>query len=191
MTRTQYDTAVSLDGFIADEQDSLTWLEELGDDPDNTAIFEEFMDGVGAMAMGATTYRWVVDSLELTRHPERWTDVYADIPTWVFTHHPLPVVPGANVRFVAGDVAQYHPEMVRAAGGRNVWVVGGGPLAAQFASAALLDDIILSMAPVTLGAGRPVMPLRLDAGVLHLASVRMAGEFVALRYELVDRGREG
>ena len=53
MTRTQYNTAVSLDGFIADEHDSLTWLEELGEDPDNTAIFEEFMDGVGAMAMGA------------------------------------------------------------------------------------------------------------------------------------------
>lgn len=185
MTRTQYNTAVSLDGFIADEHDSLDWLEELGEDPDNTAIFEEFMSGVGAMAMGSTTYRWIRDSLELARHPERWTDVYGDLPAWVFTHHPLPVVRGANIRFVAGEVAQHHAEMVRSAAGKNLWIVGGGPLAAQFAEAGLLDDIILSLAPVTLGAGRPVMPLRLDDGALRLASVRTAGQFVALRYEVL------
>nr|NLD40409.1 hypothetical protein [Actinomycetales bacterium] len=157
----------------------------LGEDPDNTAIFEEFMDGVGAMAMGATTYRWLFDELQLGQHPERWLDVYGQLPTWVFTHHPLPVVRGANVRFVAGEVAAHHPEMVRAAAGANVWIVGGGPLAAQFAQAGLLDEIILSLAPVTLGAGRPVMPLRLDSGALRLASVQTAGAFVALRYELV------
>lgn len=185
MTRTQYNTAVSLDGFIADANDSLAWLEELGDNPDNTAIFEEFMEGVGAMAMGSTTYQWIVDALELRRNPERWGDVYGDLPTWVFSHGPLPIVSGADIRIVSGDVADHHAEMVRGAAGKNLWIVGGGPLAAQFAAAGLLDDIILSLAPVTLGEGRPVLPLRLDGGALHLASVRMAGEFVALRYEVV------
>lgn len=184
VTRTQYNTAVSLDGFIADAQGSLSWLEELGENPDNSAIFEEFMNGVGAMAMGATTYSWIFAALDLGRYPERWGEVYGTIPTWVFTHHPIRVVRGANVRFVAGDVRMYHPEMVRGAEGKNVWIVGGGDLAAQFAEAELLDDLILSMAPVTLGEGKPVMPLRLDDGILKLASVQMAGEFVALRYEV-------
>lgn len=185
VTRTQYNTAVSLDGFIADANDSLSWLDNLGDNPDNASIFEEFMADVGAMTMGATTYSWVCTALDLGRHPERWTDVYGTIPTWVFTHHPVRVVPGANVRFVAGDVAMYHPEMVRGANGKNVWIVGGGELAAQFAEEGLLDDLILSMAPVTLGSGKQVMPLRLDDGALKLASVQMAGEFVALRYEVL------
>lgn len=191
MTRTQYNTAVSLDGFIADEDDSLDWLFALGNEAAETNIFTNFMEGVGAQVMGASTYKWLIEHEELVTHPDRWQDYYGEIPTWVFTHHPLPVVDGANIRFVTGSVARHHARMARSAGGKNLWVVGGGPLAAQFAAVGLLDDVILSVAPVTLGAGRPVMPHRLE-GVLRLAAVERAGQFVALRYELVrDRPPAG
>ena len=189
MTRTQYNTAVSLDGFIADESDSLEWLLALDNEAVETTIFTTFMEGVGAQVMGATTYRWLIDHEDLVAHPERWQDYYGGIPTWVFTHGPLPVVDGADVRFVAGDVAKQHRAMLRSAGGKNLWIVGGGPLAAQFAEAGLLDDVILSLAPVTLGAGKSVLPARLE-GVLRLAAVERAGQFVALRYEVV-RERPG
>ena len=52
--------------------------------------------------------------------------------------------------------------MTRAAGDRNIWIVGGGDLAGQFADAGLLDEVIVSIAPVTLGAGAPLLPRRLD-----------------------------
>ena len=55
-----------------------------------------------------------------------------------------------------GDVAPVHAEMAgaaRAAGGKNVWIVGGGDLVGQFHDAGLLDEIILFVAPVALGAG--------------------------------------
>lgn len=184
MTRTQYNTAVSLDGFIADEEDSLDWLFALGNEAAETTIFTNFMENVGAQVMGSTTYKWLIEHEGLVTHPDRWQDYYGDIPTWVFTHHPLPVVDGANIHFVSGSVARHHARMARSAQGKNLWVVGGGPLAAQFAAVGLLDDVILSVAPVTLGAGRPVMPQRLE-GVLRLAAVERAGQFVALRYELV------
>jgi dihydrofolate reductase len=69
--------------------------------------------------------------------------------------------------------------MVEAAGGRNVWIVGGGDLAGQFADAGLLDEVIVSIAPVTLGAGRPLFPRRWD---LELAEFDRNGAFLCARY---------
>ena len=80
-----------------------------------------------------------------------------DIPCWVFTHRRLPVVPDAQIEFVSGDVRPVHDRMVEAARGRNVWIVGGGDLAGQFSDAGLLDEMIVKIAPVTLGAGAPLL----------------------------------
>jgi dihydrofolate reductase len=77
--------------------------------------------------------------------------------------------------------------MVAAAGGKNVWVIGGGDLAGQFADAGLLDELILGVAPVTLGAGAPVLPRRLLAADLRLTSVERSGQFAYLRYDVGRR----
>ena len=74
----------------------------------------------------------------------------------------LTEVPGARIEFTSGDVAPVHAEMVAAAGGRNVWIVGGGDLAGQFADAGLLDEVLVTIAPVTLGAGAPLLPRRIE-----------------------------
>ncbi len=183
MTLTQYYTATTLDGFIADEHHSLDWLFEVdrGDDPGSE--FTEFFAGVGAMAMGANTYRWVVDHEDLLNHPERWT-VYGDTPCWVFGHGELPQVPGVPLRFVSGDVAPVHEEMTKAAQDKNVWIVGGGDLVGQFADKGLLDEILVGVAPVTLGAGAPLLPRRLTAKQLELVDLGRQGQFARLRYRV-------
>jgi hypothetical protein len=90
MTRTQYFTPSSIDGFIADRDNSLEWLFEAASDDDRGDRFARFFAGVGAMAMGATTYRWVVEHENLLEHPDRWTQYYGETPCWVFTHGELP-----------------------------------------------------------------------------------------------------
>jgi dihydrofolate reductase len=70
--------------------------------------------------------------------------------------------------------------MIKAANGRNVWIVGGGELAGAFADAGLLDELILGVAPVTLGGGAPLLPRRLTSSRLTLADVRQRGQFVYL-----------
>jgi dihydrofolate reductase len=72
--------------------------------------------------------------------------------------------------------------MVDAAGGRNVWIVGGGDLAGQFADAGLLDEVIVSVAPVTLGAGAPLLPRRIE---LRLDELGRNGDFVSARFSVV------
>ena len=181
MTRTQYYTATTLDGFIADPDNSLEWLFHRQRDEDGALNYEAFITEVGAMAMGSTTYEWVLDHEFADKEPAEWKWPY-EIPCWVFTHRRLPVVPEAPVEFASGDVATVHAEMVRAAGGRNVWVVGGGDLAGQFADAGLLDEVLVSIAPVTLGAGAPLLPRRIE---LSLDDVARNGDFVSGTFSVV------
>ena len=180
MAKTVYYTATSVDGFVADEDNSLDWLSDVDRTTGEGERFAAFFAGVGAMAMGATTYAWVLDHLE----PPRWREYYGETPCWVFTHRSLPAIEGANLSFAQGDVARVHEQMTRAAGGGNVWLVGGGDLVGQFADRGLLDEIHLGVAPVTLGGGAPVLPRRLTASQLELADVARDGQFVRLTYTL-------
>jgi dihydrofolate reductase len=196
VAKTQYYTATTIDGYIADANNSLDWLFEVGrGESGETAesgesgesgrdAFEAFFAGVGAMAMGATTYEWVVEHDRLLEDPAKWRGYHGDTPCWVFTHRELPAIAGATVFFVHGDVRPVHEQMTRAAGDRNVWLVGGGDLVGQFADRGLLDEILLSVAPVTLGAGAPLLPRRLNAPQLELAEVARAGQFARLTYRV-------
>ena len=173
MTRTLYYTATTLDGYLADEHDSLHWLFKQEMDKDGALSYDAFIAGIGAICMGSTTYEWILD-----HEHGRWT--YSQ-PTWVFTHRTLAEVDG-DVRFVQGDVRPVHAEMVAAADGKDLWVVGGGDLAAQFATAGLLDQLLVSIAPVTLGAGRPLLPRRFD---LRLVELARNGAFACATYDVV------
>lgn len=189
MAKTQYYTASSIDGFIADADDSLDWLQEAdsgSDRADDAGVspFETFFAGVGAFAMGATTYEWVLNHENLLDHPQKWQEYYGNVPSWVFTHRELPPIPGARLTFVSGDVRPVHAAMTTAAAGKNVWIVGGGELAGAFADASLLDEVIIGVAPVTLGAGAPLLPRRLTSKRLSLTGLERRGPFAYLTYAL-------
>jgi dihydrofolate reductase len=175
MTRTVYYTATSLDGFIADERHSLDWLLSRHSDEHGPMGYAEFEKRVGALAMGATTYTWVQE-----HDPGAWAYT---VPAWVFTHRQLTAYPDADIRFTAADVGEVHAQMVAAAGDRDVWIVGGGDLAGQFADRGLLDEVVVSIAPVTLGAGRPLFTRPFD---LKLVDLARNGAFLCARYEVVS-----
>lgn len=181
--KTQYYTATSLDGFIADENDSLDWLFMHGESDETNDDIQSFMSAVGAVAMGSTTYDWILNHENLLEEPEKWP---YDVPAWVFTSRDLPAVGGADIRFVSGDVAPVHGSMREAAGDRNVWLVGGGDLVGQFYEQGLLDEIVATIAPVTLGGGAPLLPRRIVDPPLRLTGVRrFAGVFAQLSYDVL------
>jgi len=183
--RTVYYTATSIDGFIADPENSLDWLFQFEKVEGLDAELTRFTSRVGAAAMGSTTYRWVVDHDKLLDHPEKWS---FQMPTWVFSSRTQPKVAGADVRFVRWDVEQVHGEMVKAAGGKDVWLAGGGELVGQFHDAGLLDEIIVTLAPVMLGSGAPLLPRKIAVPALQLREVETLGNvFVKLTYD-VPRG---
>jgi len=182
---TQYFTATSLDGFIATEDDSLDWLFPLGNVADTS--YPQFITQVGALAMGASTYEWMLRHADHVSAETGSAWPYTQ-PAWVFTHRTLPAIAGADLRFVQGDVRAVHAAMVEAAAGRNVWIVGGGDLAGQFADVGLLDEILVQVGSVTLGRGKPLFPRRLTQPPLQLQSVRQVGSgFAELRYTVPRR----
>jgi len=183
--KTQYYTATSLDGFIATEDDSLDWLFPLGSLEQSS--YPAFIADVGALAMGSATYEWMLRHADAvvaeTGSPWPYTQ-----PAWIFSSRERPAIEGADLRFVQGDVRAVHQQMRVAAGGKNIWIVGGGDLAGQFYDAGLLDELIVQVGSVTLGKGKPLFPRRVLSPSLRLVSVRQMGSGMAeLRYE-VNRG---
>ncbi|MGB1586835.1 MAG: dihydrofolate reductase family protein [Thermoplasmatota archaeon] len=186
---TQFYTASTLNGFLATKEDSLDWLFSLeSGTPDDGGLantsYPEFIAQVGAIAMGSATYEWMLRNADalVAETGSAWP--YSQ-PTWVFTTRTLEVPAGADVRFAQGDVRDVHADMVDAAAGRNVWIVGGGDLAGQFLDAGLLDELIVQVASVTLAEGKPLLPRDALSPMLKLQSASVVGKhMVELRYTI-------
>ena len=175
MSRTQYYCAATLDGFIADADDGIDWLmgyegsyEGDGAEPgpmSEGGSYDEFYDQVGALVSGSTTYEFLLDHIS---GGGEWP--YPGKPYWVLSSRelPLPEGDGADVRIAKADVAELHQEMSAAAGEQNLWIVGGGNVASQFADAGLLDEVLVTVVPVVLGGGKPLFDRRLPGEPLRL-----------------------
>ena len=152
----------------------------MGQDIDHEGAmgYGDFIAGVGALVMGATTYRWVLEHGRRTGEPWGYTQ-----PCFVFTHRDLPAPQG--VRLVSGGVQEHWADIASAAGDADVWVVGGGELAGAFWDAGHLDRLMVSIAPVTVGAGRPLLPRRLQ---LRLTRVERNRAFACCWYDVAGPG---
>jgi dihydrofolate reductase len=189
MAKVQYYAAATLDGFIADPDDNLDWLlgyegSYEGEDADAGPMgeggsYEPFYEQVGALVCGSTTYEWVLDKLD------EWP--YAGKPCWILSSRDLRKPEGSEdeVRIVNGPVDDIHDQVLESAGGANVWVVGGGNVASQYAAAGLLDELLLTVVPVVLGAGKPLFAEALPGGPMPLTgTTTFRNGMVELRYSL-------
>jgi dihydrofolate reductase len=192
MGRVQYYCASSLDGFIAESDDTLDWLTKYepaatyADAPEDDAPmpggYERFYEGVGALVSGSVTYEFVLGELE---RGEDWP--YKGKPCWILTSRDLPIPDGegVHIRMVNGPVRDHFDEMMRSAGDKHLWVVGGGNVASQFADERLLDELLVTVVPVVLGQGKPLFDRRLPGGAMQLTGVHpSAVGMVELTYQL-------
>lgn len=156
--------ATSLDGYLAGPNHDLSWLPV-----DAETDYEEFLTGVGALAMGRRTYELL---------PSLGPYPYGDLPAYVLSRSlppgrrgPVIVTPGP-VRALAAELS---------IGDDIAWLVGGGELIAAFAREGLVDEWIVTVIPVVLGGGVPLVPGAQQR--LELAGRRsFAGGLEQLRY---------
>lgn len=162
--------ASTLDGYIATEDGGIDWLTSYEGDHG----YEELMARTGALAMGSGTYAFFDDQ-------EDWA--YPDQPTWVFTSRELRTFEGADIRFTDRTPAEVIDEIRESAGGKDVWLVGGGLLATRFLRDGLVDEIQHFVVPKALAKGIPMFtePV-LDAFDIEEAKVWPSG-IVELRYK--------
>jgi dihydrofolate reductase len=185
VSKVQYYCAATLDGFIAEADDTLDWLLKYqgsyeGEDVEPIkGSYDGFYQDVGALIMGSVTYEFVL------AHLDEWP--YAGKPAWVLSTRELPLPKGddVDVRVVDATVPELYDEMIAAAGERNLWVVGGGNVASQFADEGLLDELHVTVVPVVIGEGKPLFDRRLPGGPIQLTGTRTFDSgMVELRYEL-------
>jgi dihydrofolate reductase len=174
MPKVQYFTACTLDGYIADENNSLDWLYEVPHGEEDE-YWDRWFPSVGGLVMGATTYEWMLEH----GGPDSWRRYYEERPGWIFTHHDL-TRPGVELTFVQGDVRPVYEEIAEKLGDANLWLVGGGDLVGQFHDAGLLDEIILGMTPVTLGRGAPLLPRRITSKQLAFQRAELIGQRIRI-----------
>lgn len=144
--------ASSLDGYIAGADGSLDWLFAAARDDEDYG-YDAFIATVDAMAMGRGTY----DAIAHLDLPS------GDRPLFVFTHRPGPARPGVTFWSRSpGESLAIWTDM-----GLSRVYVDGGILISSFLADGLIDDMLLTKAPILLGAGRPLFhPI---ARTTHLA----------------------
>jgi dihydrofolate reductase len=187
MARTVYYSATSLDGFIATEDDNLDWLTKYRGSFSGAGAhpmkggYDRFYEGVGALVSGSTTYEWVLDHIGEGEWP------YKGKPCWILSSRDLRKPAGAedDIRISNAQVTELYDEMSAAAGDRALWIVGGGPVASQFADAGLLDEVSLTVVPVVLGGGKPLFSRALPGRAMQLVEAHPYDTgMVGLRYEV-------
>jgi dihydrofolate reductase len=183
MGKAVYYCAMTLDGFIAEADDTLGWLTGYegsydGDEAEPAkGAYDRFYEEVGSLVMGSVTYEFVLRELR------EWP--YAGKPTWVLSSRDLPRPEGedVDVRIASAKVQDLYDEMVAAAGAGDLWVVGGGNVASQFADRGLLDEVHATVVPVVLSEGKPLFDRRLPGGPMQLLGTRSFDSgMVELRY---------
>lgn len=163
--KTIYFAAASLDGFIADNNDSLDWLFKNG--PTDISFIDQFVETIGAIAMGSSTYKWLVEN---TKGPWPYK-----VPCMVFTHKTFDTVVGADIRFVKGDVIGHHEELKRLAQNKNIWIMGGGDLIGQFYDHGLIDEMHIQTVAVFLNEGKKLFARRIE-NAFKVREIRQRGE---------------
>ena len=135
--------AMSLDGYIADRQGGVDWLNGQEEDG-NTDTYSEFVKNVDTVLMGWNTYHQIVTELS----PTEW--VYGDLKTYVFTHHKSHST--EPICFTNENPVDVLKKLKRQSG-KDIWVCGGANLIGQLMRENLIDVYDISVIPVLLGSG--------------------------------------
>ncbi|AOM84368.1 dihydrofolate reductase family protein [Salisediminibacterium beveridgei] len=163
--------ACSLDGYIATADESLDWLESVEGEGDNG--YAAFYETVDTVVMGRKTCDWI-KKLNLTEFPYAGKACYVfsrtrsgrtDEVTWV-NEDPVPFI-----------------NRLKEAPGRNIWLVGGGNLLQAMTAHDLVDEYIVTIAPVILGGGIPLFPTGTRTVNLELVSTKSFNQFTELHYK--------
>ncbi|MGE7623869.1 dihydrofolate reductase family protein [Viridibacillus sp. NPDC096237] len=160
---------VSLDGFIAKEDDDLQWLYEVEGEGDNG--YSEMYATIDTTIMGKRTYDYVIEHAESFPYPEK--------KNYVFTTSDQ----GSNeyVDFVNEDVVAFTKKL-KDQKGAKIWMVGGASILDDFIKENLIDEYIITVTPHILGSGIPLFREKNPQINLTLIDTKRFGQFVQLHY---------
>jgi dihydrofolate reductase len=150
MTKVILYIALSQDGFLADENGCVDWLPNPDDKDESLKELQDnhkkFMDSVSAIVMGRKSY-------EQTLSFGEWQ--WKDKQTYVFTSQDL-TSPHPYITFVQDTPKEFMEKIKSNPSEGDIWLFGGAALAKSFSDERLINEAILTIAPVELGKGLPL-----------------------------------
>lgn len=137
--------AVSLDGYIADRNGSVSWIKGQNDSVELEDTFTPFFDSIDTVIMGKRTYDQIVTELSSNHWP------YMGATTFVITHDDESIGT-EHIRFSNTSVCRLVDEL-REQSGKNIWICGGAQVARQLIEKDMIDTYHIAVIPVILGGG--------------------------------------
>ena len=136
--------AMSLDGYIADKDGGVDWLNGQEEDGENMDTYSEFIKTIDTIIMGWNTYHQVITELS----PEEW--VYPEQISYVITHREIPST--ERIRFTSESPCDL-VKRLREEEGKGIWICGGASIVRQLMETDLIDTLHISVIPTLLGDG--------------------------------------
>lgn len=162
--------AMSLDGYICDENGGFDWIRGDGDtrlNTEKTFDIYEFLEDVDTVVMGRKAYE---DCGADDAHGKK-----------VVVATSQKMANFENVEFVNHDICGYIQELQQTKG-KSIWLFGGSILTDSFIKADLVDEFIVGIIPVVLGKGRPLFLGNNPLIKLHLEEYTLQEGVAILRY---------
>src|SRR5688500_14004225 len=149
--------ATSADGYIARPDGDLEWLTSRPA-PKGFYGMGKFMQSIDAKVLGRKTYEVSVQrGAKFDRH-------------YVFSRQTPPASVPAGVEFIKGAIRAF-TKRLKQEKGKNIWLMGGGDIIASFLDEGAIDEFIVSIVPVFIGEGVPLIAPRHRHVALQLRSV--------------------
>ena len=136
--------AMSLDGYIADKDGGVDWLNGQEEDGENMDTYSEFIKTIDTIIMGWNTYHQVITELS----PEEW--VYPEQISYVITHREIPST--ERIHFTSESPCDL-VKRLREEEGNGIWICGGANIVRQLMETDLIDTLHISVIPTLLGDG--------------------------------------
>lgn len=136
--------AMSLDGYIADKDGGVDWLNGQEENDENTDTYSEFIKTIDTIIMGWNTYHQLTSELS----PEEW--VYPEQVSYVITHREIPST--ERIRFTSESPCDL-VKRLREEEGNGIWICGGASIVRQLMETDLIDTLHISVIPTLLGDG--------------------------------------
>ncbi len=136
--------AMSLDGYIADKDGGVDWLNGQEEDGENMDTYSEFIKTIDTIIMGWNTYHQVITELS----PEEW--IYPEQISYVITHREIPST--ERIHFTSESPCDL-VKRLREEEGNGIWICGGASIVRQLMETDLIDTLHISVIPTLLGDG--------------------------------------
>lgn len=144
MRKTILFIAMSLDGYIADLNGGVDWLQGQGNDDENIDSYSKFVERIDTILMGWNTYHQIVSELSINN----W--IYSDFMTYVFTHKPT--LSTKQIQFIDENPVSFLKKL-KDEKGKDIWICGGANLVHQLMKEDMIDEFYISIIPTLLGNG--------------------------------------